>query len=252
MRIAICEDEIRECQLLKKMIEASGREITLYSDAQSFFKDWEKGIRFELVFTDIAMENESAGMDLCGKLSKYENGKRVFLVIVTNYIEYAPEGYRNGVFRYLLKPLKQDAVDQVLEDVVNAGEFFTETLQHREAARYGDIQKHGKLIVEAFDGEHIIDSRDILYMEVHGRYLDVHVQKGREAVTVITLMQSMKEFACRIPRSGFTRVNRNQMVNLQRIATVKQGRVALDSGVTLSVSRRQQRELQEALARCLA
>lgn len=240
MRIAICEDELRERQELKRMIEASGREIALYSDAGSLLADWEKGARYDLIFTDIVMENEAAGMDLCAKLSARGNGERFFLVVVTNYIEYAPEGYRNGVFRYLLKPLKQGDINQVFEDVEN------------EALRQGNLQKCGKLIVEAFDGERVIDSRDILYVEVHGRYLDVYVQKAQEAGAVITLMQSMKEFACRLPNGGFSRVNRNQTVNLQRIAMVRQGRLVLDNGAVLSVSRRQQRELQEALARCLA
>lgn len=240
MRIAICEDELRERQELKRMIEASGREITLYSEAGSLLADWEKGTRYDLIFTDIVMENEAAGMDLCAKLSARGNGEKFFLVVVTNYIEYAPEGYRNGVFRYLLKPLEQGAIDQVFEDVEN------------EALRQGNLQKCGKLIVEAFDGERIVDSRDILYVEVHGRYLDVYVQKAQEAGAVITLMQSMKEFACRLPNGGFSRVNRNQTVNLQRIAMVRQGRLVLDNGAVLSVSRRQQRELQEALARCLA
>lgn len=231
MRIAICEDEMPARQELKRMIEASGREITLYSDAQSLLSDWEKGIRFDLVFTDIAMENESAGMNLCGKLSAEE---KIFLIVVTNYIEYAPEGYRNGVFRYLLKPLERNAVDQVFEDVEK------------------ELQKSGKFIVDAFDGERVIESRDILYVEVQGRYLDIYVQKKQETGAVITLMQSMKEFAAHLPKGEFSRANRNQMVNLQRITVVRQGHVILDNGVMLSVSRRQQRELQEALARCLA
>lgn len=234
MRIAICEDEIRERQELKMMIEASGREITLYSDAQSLLADWEKGVRFDFIFTDIVMENKFAGMDLCGRLSENGNDERVFLIIVTNYIEYAPEGYRNGVFRYLLKPLERNAVDQVFEDAEK------------------ELQKRGKVVVDAFDGERVIESRDILYVEVKGRYLDIYVQKKQEPGAVITMMQSMKTFASQLPKGEFSRVNRNQMVNLLRLTVVRQGHLILDNGMKLSVSRRQQRELQEALARCLA
>lgn len=231
MKIAICEDEIQTCLELKAMIEASGREVTLYSDAKLLLEDWEKGTRFDVVFTDIVMENEFSGMDLCGRLSA--EGK-VFLIIVTNYIEYAPEGYRNGVFRYLLKPVQKDVLDQVFEDVEK------------------EIRKNGKFVVEAFDGERVISGEDILYVEVHGRYLDIYLRDEQGAETVVMVMQSLKEFADNLPKGRFSRINRNQLVNLERITVVRQGSLVLDSGRTLSVSRRQQRELQEALARCLA
>lgn len=230
MRIAICEDEVKAGQELKEMMEALGREITLYHDAQSLFDDWKRGVRFDAVFTDIVMDNESAGMDLCKSLSKEE---KVFLIIVTNYIEYAPEGYRNGVFRYLLKPLTRDAVDQVFEDMDR------------------ELEKNGKLVVNAFDGDRVLSGRDILYVEVHGRYLDIHIMGMQETETVV-VMQSLKEFAASLPGQGFFRINRNQLVNLGRITMVKQGSLLLDNGTSLSISRRQQRELQDALARYLA
>lgn len=231
MKIAICEDEIQACQELKAMIEASGRDVILYSDAASLLEDWEKGHRYDVVFTDIVMENESAGMDLCRRLSA--EGK-VFLIVVTNYIEYAPEGYRSGVFRYLMKPVQEDMLAQVFDDVEK------------------EIQKNGKFVVDAFDGERVISGKDILYVEVKGRYLDIHLQDGQGTETVVMLMQSLKEFAANLPKGRFSRINRNQLVNLERITMVKSGSLSLDNGKTLPISRRQQKQMQEALARYLA
>lgn len=231
MKIAICEDEVRTRLELRTMIEASGRESTLYSDARSLLADWEKGVRYDLVFTDIVMENEPAGMRLCEQLGA-EGG--ILLVIVTNYLEYAPEGYRHGVFRYLMKPVRQDMLDQTLADA--------ET----------ELRKCGKFMVEAFDGERVISSRDILYVEVHGRYLNIRLRNEKGEESAAMLMQSLKEFAAHLPEGGFVRVNRNQLVNLGRVTVVRQGNVVLDSGAALSVSRRQQRELQGALVRYLA
>lgn len=231
MKIAICEDEIQACQELKAMIEASGRDVILYSDAASLLEDWKKGHHYDVVFTDIVMENESAGMDLCRRLSA--EGK-VFLIVVTNYIEYAPEGYRSGVFRYLMKPVQEDMLAQVFDDVEK------------------EIQKNGKFVVDAFDGERVISGKDILYVEVKGRYLDIHLQDGQGTETVVMLMQSLKEFAANLPKGRFSRINRNQLVNLERITMVKSGSLSLDNGKTLPISRRQQKQMQEALARYLA
>lgn len=231
MKIAICEDEMEICLQLKAMMEASGREITLYSDAESLLADWNKGNHFDVVFTDIVMDTKPAGMALCGRLNA--EGK-VFLIIITNYIEYAPEGYRNGVFRYLMKPVQQDMLNEVFRDIEK------------------EIQKSGKFVVDAFDGERVISGRDILYVEVQGRYLDIHLRDDQGAETVVMLMQSLKEFAAALPPGRFSRINRNQLVNLEKIIVVKQGSLTLENKKVLSVSRRQQRELQEALARCLA
>lgn len=231
MRIAICEDEIQTGLKLKRMVEASEREVVLYSGAQSFFGDWERGIRYDVVFTDIVMGDEAEGMELCRRIGA--EGK-VFLVIVTNYIEYAPEGYQHGVFRYLMKPVEQDALDRVLADV--------ET----------EFRKNGKFVVNAFDGERVISDRDILYVEVTGRYLSIRLQDEQSREAVVMLMQSLKDFATNLPENGFARINRNQLINLKRVTMVKQGSVVLDSGTVLPVSRRQQRSLQDALAKCLA
>lgn len=231
MKIAICEDEVKTGLELKEMVEASGREAVLYTDAQSLFADWEKGVRFDVVFTDIVMGDKAVGMELCRRLGA--EGK-VFLIVVTNYIEYAPEGYRHGVFRYLMKPVEQEALNCVFADVEK------------------EFQKNGKFVVNAFDGERVISGRDILYVEVRGRYLGIRLQDGQSAETVVMLMQSLKDFAVNLPKGGFARINRNHLVNLERITVVKQGSVVLDSGAVLPVSRRQQKSLQEALARCLA
>lgn len=231
MKIAICEDEIQMSLALKTLVEASGREATLYPDAPSLLADWEKGVRFDLVFTDIVMENEPAGMELCRRLGA--QGK-VFLIIVTNYLEYAPEGYRYGVFRYLMKPVERDVLEQALADVER------------------ELQKSRKFVVDAFDGERVISSRDILYVEVHGRYLSIRLRDEKGMETAVMLMQSLKEFTTNLPQGRFARINRNQLVNLERITVLRQGSVVLDNGATLPVSRRQHRELQEALVRCLA
>lgn len=231
MKIAICEDETEISLKMKAMMEASGREITLYSDAESLLADWNRGNRFDVVFTDIVMENSPAGMELCGQL--HGEGK-VFLVVATNYIEYAPEGYRNGVFRYLIKPVRQEMLDEVFRDIEK------------------ENQKNGKFIVNAFDGERVLSGRDILYVEVKGRYLDIHLLDEQGAGSVVMSMQSLKEFAAALPGGGFSRINRNQLVNLERVTVVKQGSLTLENGKSLPVSRRQQRELQEALARWLA
>lgn len=231
MKIAVCEDEAEARLELQTLIEALGHEVMSYKDAESLLKDWERGTHFDAVFTDIIMEQEPVGMDLCRRLSAEG---RIFLVIVTNYIEYAPEGYRNGVFRYLMKPLKPDAIQQVFEDM--------------EA----EIPKNEKLVVEALYGERVICCRDILYVEVQGRYLDICLTDSQGRETAVTLMQSLREFSAELPKKKFFRINRNQMVNLERITMVKQGSLCLDNGKVLPISRRQQKQLQEALARYLA
>ncbi|MCM1535868.1 MAG: LytTR family transcriptional regulator, partial [Clostridium sp.] len=98
----------------------------------------------------------------------------------------------------------------------------------------------------------VISGGDILYVEVQGRYLDIHLRDAQGAETVVMVMQSLKEFAEALPKGKFSRINRNHLVNLERITVVKQGSLTLENKKVLSVSRRQQRELQEALARCLA
>ena len=221
MQIAICEDESCMLSELNNLIAGENRSIDTYADPTDLLKQYEKGKRYDVVFTDIVM-NDMNGMTLCEKLREYDS--KVFLVAITNYIEYAPEGYEKGIFRYLLKPVTKENIEQVMDKI-------------QEAA-----QKGKKLVIDTFQGQKVIAREDILYVEIQGRYLDIYCENDK-----FTSMKSLKEFEEEWNDGRFYKIHRNYLVNLERVCEFNTSEVKLDNGTGLPISRRQSACFKEAL-----
>ncbi len=221
MQIAICEDESSMLSELNNLIMGENRSIDTYTDSVDLLKQYEKGKRYDVVFTDIVM-NDMDGMTLCEKLRDYD--KKVFLIVITNYIEYAPKGYENGVFRYLLKPVTKDDIEQVMDKISESA------------------QKGKKRVIETFQGQKVIAGEDILYVEVSGRYLDIYCENDK-----FTLMKSLKDFEEEWNDGRFYKIHRNYLVNLERVCEFNTSEVKLDNGTKLQISRRQSACFKEAL-----
>lgn len=226
MQIAICEDERNTLLELKELIAGEGRSVDLYEDSRKLFARCKGKMCYDVVFTDMVMDDMN-GMDLCRKLK--EINPQVIVVVITNYIEYAPLGYENGVFRYLLKPVKKEELDQVFADI-------------RKARR----KKH-KFVVDALQGSKILSQEDLLYVEIRGRYIDIYYEEQE-----CTMMMSLKEFWSRLDNQLFFRIHRNYLVNLGHVREFSASGLQLDNGTRLPISRRNSAPFREALLRYLS
>ena len=117
LRIAVCDDEQAECELMEKYIREwaacrayqalvlsfSGGEALL----QAFFQ---KG--FDLVLLDIQMQGTD-GMSAARRIRAADPDAGIFFV--TGYEDYLAEGYEVEAFRYLLKPLRREKLWEALD-----------------------------------------------------------------------------------------------------------------------------------------
>ena len=116
MNIAIVDDSESDRQLLQELLiryfDISGISITIYPfQSGELFLAGLSHHSFDLVFLDIFMD-EITGMDAAHKL--LEAGCDCTIIFLTSSREYALEGYEVGAFRYLLKPLTYDKLEDTL------------------------------------------------------------------------------------------------------------------------------------------
>lgn len=123
----IVDDEVGIIQLIRTLIEYPG--VTIVGEAT----DGEEALRLitekrpDLVITDIHMP----GMD---GLEMIERAKKIYpplqFVVISGYrkFEYAQTAFRHGVYDYLLKPIKKQELNKLLEQV-------DEKLNHSSAHR---------------------------------------------------------------------------------------------------------------------
>ncbi len=167
----------------------------------------------DIAFLDVDFEGQNCnGLDIARRLR--EGNSRALIFFITNFIEYAPEGYEVQAFRYILKR-DMDAVLgryllQALERLSNANDVLR-------------FQHNGVLLELSFD--------DILYLEVLGHSVSV-VTKG-ETYTVNATLSSFEQ---QLESRGFLRVHKSYLVNMSCIKRFQCRELTLSNGAVLRVS----------------
>ncbi|MBR4907227.1 MAG: response regulator transcription factor [Clostridia bacterium] len=215
MRIAVCDDEQRDleqlCELLMRYDSAcmpvrffAARELFACAD------------RFDVVFLDIEMQAPN-GYEVARELS--ERTRRPLIVFVTHTSAYAVQGY--GIaFRYLLKPVTADALAAVLKAV--------------------EAELRANNITLLIDGtEHVLDVREILYLEVQNHTAILHLQDG-----MYTFRATLKDLTAQLPERYFCAPQQSYLVNMQHIRSADALSVVMVNGDRIPLSRRKRQDFQ--------
>jgi len=120
MRIAVCEDEAAQRQLLGGYVQEWAEEtqvrtdVAFFDSGESFLFAWEDDKAYDLVMLDIEM-GKLSGIDLAIKI-RHED-QTLPILFVTGYEEYMEYGYDVAALHYLVKPVKKDRLFAVLNRV---------------------------------------------------------------------------------------------------------------------------------------
>ncbi len=156
------------------------------------------------------------GMDIARRMRSLRND--TVIIFVTNFIEYAPEGYEVQAFRYILK--------RNLESDLRAALSLALKQLHQETL---PIQVNGEIIRFPLD--------DILYLEVQQHNVTLVTQmmtperKQREYCFYATL-SDLEE---RLEPLGFLRIHKSYLVNMKHLKIFRCREAILDNGTTLRV-----------------
>ncbi|MCM1498227.1 MAG: LytTR family DNA-binding domain-containing protein [Clostridium sp.] len=228
--IYICEDikehsekMLEACSLLAKEYSLK---ITVFQSAMELLQKLhhlrQENAEFpNLILLDIEMP-EMDGITL-GKQIREMNAE-VFLVFVTSYIEYAVKGYEADAFRYLLKPLSQEAVRSLLVDI------------QRECA------KKKKISVRAMNGEILLPLNEIIYISAEDKCTVLYT-KSQHYISD----DSLKKYEEQLRDCGFFRIHRKYLVNLYHHRGTQTGKILLSSGLSLPITRKRVPEYRSSL-----
>ncbi len=154
----------------------------------------------DLVFLDIRMP-EMDGLEAAWHLAQMETPPAV--VFVTAYDDYALQAFSVNAIDYLLKPIKQEQLQQALSKASRLNRVQLNKVvedvpesprrQHISARVRGEIQ--------------LIPINDILFFQADQKYVNVK-HKGGEVLIEEPLKQLEQELG-----EGFVRIHRNALVN---------------------------------------
>ena len=226
LNFAICDDSIIDSNYVKELvINWSAKikcqvNINVFPSAEAFLFHYEENKNYDVLLLDIDM-GKMDGVTLARKIRS--SNKSVQIIFITGYSDYIAEGYEVEALHYLMKPLKEEKLYDVLERALSKV-----------------IQNEKSIVLNLSDEIVRIPLHEILYIDVDRNYITVHANK--DYIIKKTLSEIEKELDER-----FFRIGRSAIVNLKFINRVTKQDVYLSNGVTLQLPR----GIYEALNRAI-
>lgn len=216
IKIAICEDEKEQQDLLKTHINQIFKDLPInysldiFNSGEELLKNYPKNIDVFLI--DIQL-NEINGMDTARKIRETDN--KAEIIFITSLIEYAIEGYEVRAYRYLIKPVKYDDLKTHILNCIK------------------EIDIKNKQIIIKEQGNRIkLDISEITYIEVQKENITIHTL-NKIYETKGTMNNIEKEINC----SRFYRCHKSFLVNLEHIKSIKQYIAVLENSEEVPISR---------------
>ena len=223
MKVLVCDDSQEDLDRVAALLAEPCRNIRAQLTAASRPEELGDLSCFDLAFLDIDMKGTD-GLTLARRLRAARPD--AVIVFVTNFVQYAPEGYEVQAFRYLLKPTLEEKLMPCFDLAVQ------ELLSRRQS------------ITVRADGEMVeLPLREILYFQSDQRTATAHLARdGRDSCRFYA---SITDLARQLEGAGFLRVQRSYLVNMTYIRRFQSDAVELQDGTRLPVSEKYYARLKQ-------
>ncbi|UWD49714.1 LytTR family DNA-binding domain-containing protein [Clostridioides difficile] len=224
IKIAICEDEREQQELLKTYINQIFEVLSVkcilevFNSGEELLESYSKDT--DILLLDIQM-GQINGMDTARKVRVLDD--KVEIIFITALIEYALEGYEVRAYRYLIKPVKYE---NLRENIINC-------------IKEVDI-KNKYIMVKAQGSQTKLNINEITYIEVQKETITIHTLNEVYKING-TISNLEKEIDC----SRFFRCHKSFLVNLEHVKSIKQYVAILENSKEVPVSRYRFKETKD-------
>lgn len=225
MRVAIVEDDDKARQALKDCLNHYAKDhhlnidILSFNDGVQITSDYPANL--DLIYFDIQMPVMD-GMTAAKKVRQHD--QKVLIVFLTNYVQYAIDGYEVQAADFLLKPITYFSFSAHFDKLLDR------------------LQNNEKYITINHDNEmHRIPLNQLYYVESAGHYLKYHLA-DKEYQKIGSLKSVEKE----LKDDHFFRCNYGYLVNLSLVSGVTGNTVHLGP-FDLQISRSRKKDFMNQL-----
>ncbi len=228
--IYICEDRKEHSDRLSEVCASLSVDyphtLEIFSMAQGMLDKLEEMKKQDQKAPDVVLLDIELGqMDgiTLGKKIK-ELYPEVFLVFVTAYVEYAVKGYEANAYRYLVKPVSENVLRSLFQDILE------------------EYKKKKKITVKTAEGEMVVNLQDLLYISAEDKYTILYTRTHH-----FVSDSSLKQYEEQLAGQGFFRIHRKYLVNMYYHKGIQSGKVVLTQDCMLPVSKKRMAEYQKQL-----
>lgn len=215
-RLAICDDKKEHSDTLLgyvcKWSDEAGISLStaVFASAEELLFHCEEVDIFDIYLLDIEM-NAMNGVELAKYIRK--RSKEAQIIFVTGYSDYISDGYDVEALNYLMKPVNERKLFQVLSKAVNRVE---------ESCR--------RLILDTPDGIAAVPFYDIRYIEVRSNYITVHAEVDYTCKMTLKCIEEKLD-------SRFFKLGRSYLINLSHLRKSTKTDALLSDGTMIPIPR---------------
>ena len=179
---------------------------------------------FDLIILDIRIGN-SDGIDFAKALRNI--GSDATIAFISNYEQYAINGYSVHAVSYLLKPIHAESIESLMVET---------------ASRIGNITSRSIHLIQ--NGKDLFIACDsILYIEAFSNRIVVHLKDKEQS-----FYSSMNELESQLSRTSLVRCHRSFIINLEYVQDISFNQVHLfNVSVPIPLSRSYASAVKEQL-----
>ena len=225
-RVAICDDCAKDAEFVQGILRmwATNRQVDIqiecFPSAESFLFRYAEDKAWGILLLDIEM-GAMDGVTMAKRVR--QDNEAVQIVFVTGYSDYIAEGYEVSALHYLMKPVNETKLFEVLNRAVE---------KRKQEERCLNLELSGEMVRIPF--------YEIRYLDVHQNYITIHCKQE------YTLKRSLSSIEKELD-GRFCRVGRTMIVNLKYINRVTKTDVYLSDDVVLPLPRGAYEPLNRAI-----
>jgi len=233
IKITICDDEQTEINYLSVAVRkwARNNNITItvlsFNNAEDFLANY-INISSDILLLDIQMPGLN-GVELAEKVRREYKNDTVQIIFITGFADYISLGYDVAALHYLMKPVKENKLFEVLD---------------RALKKLNKIEK--TIIFTSTDGENIpVLTSDIMFVESFAHYSEITIS-SKTKITVRTPINEIERNLGELS-NDFIKCHRSYIVGLKHIKKITKTDVILDDGSVVPISRRLYNDVNQAM-----
>ena len=226
INIAICDDEHHLTEYTKMLVKKWAGEnkieiaIEMFDSAENFKAAWDENKKYDILLLDIQMGGQN-GVELAREIRKADT--KLSIIFITGFADFMSEGYDVSALHYLMKPVKEDKLYEVLDK-----------------AAAGLMKSFRTIIFPKTGGDVKIKADDIICAEVLSHTVVLYFVNGKEEFQMrISDMENLLG-------DGFFKCHRSFIVSMKHVRRVTKTAMILENGREIPLSRNLYDEANQA------
>ena len=217
IKISICDDEPDQSQYIRTLVSKWADEnnikapIDIFESAEQFKTAQSENKHYDILLLDIQMSGQN-GIELAKEIRR--SNTKLSIIFITGFTDYISEGYDVSALHYLVKPVKEDKLFEVLNKAAqnskNNIEILAVTINRKDI---------------------FIPLHDIIYIESSLNYVNINTTKGQyKSHTALCEIETKLG-------DGFFKCTRSFIVGLRYVHIITKKEIVLTTGVSVPLGR---------------